>query len=137
MGKTVDAALANAASAAVAWAAVARADDAAIPKPRPLEALRSDPAVAAELRAGGALVTNVSSLDAGLLQAIDDAATAHGLTRSSFLASAARDKILAEGMSRREPRSTGKREGPAGRAAGLPTIRRNIVRNMGRGGGTP
>ena len=97
MGKTVDAALANAASAAVAWAAVARADDAAIPKPRPLEALRSDPAVAAELRAGGALVTNVSSLDAGLLQAIDDAATAHGLTRSSFLASAARDKILAEG----------------------------------------
>jgi hypothetical protein len=35
------------------------------------------------------------SLDAGLLAAIDEAATAAGLTRSAFLASAARDKILA------------------------------------------
>jgi len=33
------------------------------------------------------------SLDAGLLDAIDEAAKAHGLTRSAFLASAAREKI--------------------------------------------
>lgn len=33
------------------------------------------------------------SLDAGLLQAIDEAAEAHGLTRSAFIASAAREKI--------------------------------------------
>jgi len=34
------------------------------------------------------------SLDAGLLEAIDEEAELHGLTRSSFLASAARDKIV-------------------------------------------
>ena len=33
------------------------------------------------------------SIDAGLLTAIDEAAAAHGLTRSAFLASAAREKI--------------------------------------------
>ena len=37
------------------------------------------------------------SLDAGLLAAIDDAARERGLTRSAFLASAARDKIAKEG----------------------------------------
>ena len=33
------------------------------------------------------------SLDSGLLEAIDDAAKASGLTRSSFIATAAREKI--------------------------------------------
>ena len=33
------------------------------------------------------------SVDAGLLQVIDEAAEAHGLTRSAFVASAAREKI--------------------------------------------
>jgi metal-responsive CopG/Arc/MetJ family transcriptional regulator len=37
------------------------------------------------------------SLDSGLLQAIDEAAQARGLTRSAFLASAAREKIVSEG----------------------------------------
>jgi hypothetical protein len=37
------------------------------------------------------------SLDAGLLAAIDDAAAARGLTRSAFIASAAREKIAAAG----------------------------------------
>lgn len=109
MGKTMDEALANAASAAIAWAEVARADGAPIPQPRPLEALRADPEVRAEIEAGGALAivplildaarparANLS-LDAGLLQAIDEAAEARGLTRSSFLASAAREKIVANG----------------------------------------
>src|SRR5712691_1527332 len=36
------------------------------------------------------------SLDAGLLAAIDEAAAARGLTRSAFLASAAREKIKSE-----------------------------------------
>ncbi len=37
------------------------------------------------------------SLDAGLLDAIDEAAKRRGLTRSAFLASAAREKIESEG----------------------------------------
>jgi uncharacterized protein (DUF1778 family) len=37
------------------------------------------------------------SLDAALLEAIDSAARARGLTRSAFIASAARQKIMAEG----------------------------------------
>ena len=37
------------------------------------------------------------SLDAGLLEAIDEAAEARGLTRSAFIASAAREKITNEG----------------------------------------
>jgi hypothetical protein len=44
------------------------------------------------LDAGRAVRANLS-LDAGLLDAIDEAAKAHGLTRSAFLASAAREKI--------------------------------------------
>jgi predicted RNase H-like HicB family nuclease len=109
MGKTIDEALASAASAAIAWAQVARAEGIAIPKPRAIEALRKDPEVAAELAAGAALSivplildagrpakANLS-LDAGLLQAIDEAAEARGLTRSAFIASAAREKILQEG----------------------------------------
>lgn len=109
MGKTVDEALTNAASAAVAWALVARADGIHIPKPRPIEVLRRDPEVNAEIAHGGTLVivpliidTGRSakanlSLDAGLLDAIDEAAKARGLTRSAFITSATREKILREG----------------------------------------
>lgn len=71
--------------------------------------MRADPDIAAELAAGGALsivpLILVSgrpakanlSLDSGLLRAIDEAAEARGLTRSAFIASAARDKIVTEG----------------------------------------
>jgi hypothetical protein len=38
------------------------------------------------------------SLDAGLLAAVDEGAAVCGLTRSAFLAGAARDKIRAERM---------------------------------------
>jgi predicted RNase H-like HicB family nuclease len=105
MGKTIDEALANAASAATAWATVAKADGMPIPKARPIEVLRRDPEVVAEIAEGGTLVivpllldagravkANLS-LDAGLLEAIDEAAKAHGLTRSAFITSAAREKI--------------------------------------------
>ena len=44
---------------------------------------------------GRTMRANVT-FDAGLLEAIDDAARQRGLTRSAFLASAARDKILAQ-----------------------------------------
>jgi predicted RNase H-like HicB family nuclease len=49
MGKTIDEALANAASAATAWAMVAKAEGLNIPKPRPVEVLRRDPEVIAEI----------------------------------------------------------------------------------------
>ncbi len=71
--------------------------------------LRNDPEFRAALREGAALAVvpllldagrpakaNLS-LDAGLLQAIDEAAEAHGLTRSAFIASAVREKIVSGG----------------------------------------
>ena len=79
----------------------------AIPAPRPrlLETLRDDPDVKAALADGAVLavvplvfnsgkgVKADISLDAGTLQAIDEGAAAHGLTRSAFMASAALEKI--------------------------------------------
>lgn len=43
----------------------------------------------------GKLVRANISMDAGLLASIDEAAARHGVTRSAFLVSAARDKIKA------------------------------------------
>lgn len=108
-GATIDAALRNAVEAVTLWVEDARTDGERIPKPRPAEKLRRDPDVAAALDAGGVLayvplVLDASrpvkanlSLDAGLLNAIDEAAQRRGLTRSAFLASAAREKIESEG----------------------------------------
>jgi len=106
MGKTVDEALRNAAGAAAAWARVAKADGVKIAAPRPIEAFRRDPEVADALAEGAAiavvpLVLDTGrpakanlSLDAGLLAALDEAAAAKGLTRSAFVASAVRNKIV-------------------------------------------
>ena len=47
------------------------------------------------MNTGRAVRINLS-LDAGTLAAIDEAANARGLTRSAFLASAAREKIAHE-----------------------------------------
>jgi len=104
-GRSIDAALRNAVDAVRLWAEDARADGNSLPRPRSLEALRRDPEVAAALASGAVLAVvpllldagrpakaNLS-VDAGLLQAIDEAAEAHGLTRSAFVASAAREKI--------------------------------------------
>jgi len=106
MGKTVEEALRNAAGAAAAWATVAKADGVKIAAPRPIEAVRRDPEVAEALAEGAAIAVvplvldsgrpakaNLS-LDAGLLAALDEAAAAKGLTRSAFVASAVRDKIV-------------------------------------------
>ncbi len=106
---TTDEALKNAAEAIRLWVEDAIADDEKIPKPRSAEQLRKDKDVARALAEGAALAivplvmdsgrpakANLS-LDSGLLHAIDEAASARGLTRSSFLASAAREKIEQEG----------------------------------------
>jgi len=79
------------------------------PSPRTIEALRRDPEVQAALAEGSVFLSvplvledgrpvkaNIS-LDRGLLDAIDAAARRAGLTRSAFLASAAREKIAATG----------------------------------------
>jgi predicted RNase H-like HicB family nuclease len=104
-GKTVDAALRNAVEAVRLWAEDARAEGEAMPRPRTIESIRRDGEVAAALVEGAVLAVvpllldagrpakaNLS-VDAGLLEAIDEAAEAHGLTRSAFIASAAREKI--------------------------------------------
>jgi predicted RNase H-like HicB family nuclease len=104
-GSTTDEALRNAMEAVRLWAEDAIADGEELPQPRSVESLRADPEVAAAIIEGAALAivpllldvgrpakANLS-IDAGLLAAIDEAAQARGLTRSAFLASAAREKI--------------------------------------------
>jgi predicted RNase H-like HicB family nuclease len=109
MGDTLADLLANAQEALQLWAVDAIESGEKLPKPRTMEQVRKDPDVARALAEGSALaivplvmetgrpVKANLSLDAGLLSAIDEAAEARGLTRSAFLASAARDKIRAEG----------------------------------------
>ena len=104
-GETIADVVADAISAVRAWILDAREDDEAIPRPRDMAALKADEPVAEALRDGSAFVmipvlidsgrpakANLS-LDSGLLEAIDDAARASGLTRSSFIATAVREKI--------------------------------------------
>jgi predicted RNase H-like HicB family nuclease len=108
-GATVDEALRNAQEAVSLWADEMLAQGGKVPAPRPLEAAFADPEIATALSEGSALAlvplvrdsgraarANIS-IDAGLLDAIDEAAAARGLTRSAFLASAAREKIAKEG----------------------------------------
>ena len=108
-GRTIDEALRNAVEAVRLWVEDAAADSENIPRPRSAEKLRADPQVTAALKRGGILayvplildagrpVKANLSLDAGLLDAIDEAAERRGLTRSAFLAGAAREKIESEG----------------------------------------
>jgi predicted RNase H-like HicB family nuclease len=108
MGADENEAYANAVEALGEWIHDARADGAA-PAPRSVAALRRDPEVKAALADGavflavpliletGRPVKANISLDRGLLEAIDEAAKRAGLTRSAFLASAARAKIEAAG----------------------------------------
>ncbi|WP_342359255.1 type II toxin-antitoxin system HicB family antitoxin [Terrarubrum flagellatum] len=104
-GPTPEAAIADAISAAREVAEHMRAAGVALPAARPLTEIIADresaPDVAAgesavmiplALDAGRTLRANVT-FDAGLLEAIDAAAALRGVTRSAFLASAARDKL--------------------------------------------
>lgn len=106
MGETMDEALRNAAEVLSEWAADELAAGRDVPAPRPMEKVLIDPLVLETMQEDGAipaivpLVLNVGqatraniSLDAGLLHAIDEAAKRNGLTRSAFLATAAREKI--------------------------------------------
>lgn len=81
------------------------AEDSALPDPRSLDALRRDKDVAAHLAEGAMLVAiphiendarveraNIT-MEAGLLRAVDAAAKARNLSRSAFLAQAARHEI--------------------------------------------
>ncbi len=105
-GGTAGAAIADAVSAAGEWVAYMTGKGKIIPPARPLdEILRDDTAslgpgevavmIPVIIESGRPVRANLS-LDAGLLDAIDTAAKARGLTRSAFIASAAREKIAAE-----------------------------------------
>ena len=89
----------NASEALSLWA-----EDAKMPTPRPIEKIIADREIAAELADGAFLISvpltendtrvvsaNIS-LERGMLKAIDTAAKRRKLTRSAFLASAARDR---------------------------------------------
>lgn len=104
-GATGEAAIADAASAAREWIAHQAADGVKVNEPRSVAKVLKDPNSEFNAAAGEAAVmipvlidrwrsvrANIS-LDAGLLEAIDEAAEIRGLTRSAFLASAAIDKI--------------------------------------------
>jgi predicted RNase H-like HicB family nuclease len=97
MGDTIDAALIDAAGAARAWTRVAELHGEIVPAPRELAALRQDPEVVEALADGAALgtvalireagkskVANLS-LDAGILAAIDEAASRTKRTRSAMV----------------------------------------------------
>jgi predicted RNase H-like HicB family nuclease len=103
-GNSPKAAVDDAKSAALEWAAHVEAKGQEIPPPRDLgEILNSgevgpgDATVLVPLRldAGRTVRANLT-FDAGLLKSIDQAADDLGITRSAFLASAAREKIERE-----------------------------------------
>lgn len=107
MGETPEKAWSNAIAALADWIEETETQG-AVPPARTLETLKADEEVREALNEGAAFISvpllresgrpvkaNIS-LDKGLLDAIDAAASRLGLTRSAFLASAARDKILAE-----------------------------------------
>src|SRR5215831_14207026 len=100
-GKTVDAAYHNAIEAVQLWVEAGGT----LPRPRSLMELAADREVRRALGRGVALIMVPVVRDAGrsakanvwmeacTLQAIDEEAAAHGLTRSAFIASAALEKI--------------------------------------------
>ncbi len=104
VGSTADDALRSAVEALALHVAGMEADGEHVPEPRPLDEVQADPELKEQrkgatfafvplVRERGASVKVNLSLDAGLLEAIDAAARERGLTRSAFLASAARNEI--------------------------------------------
>lgn len=107
MGETQQEAIDNATEALAEWVADELADGRSAPVPRSLDELGRLAEVSTAL-AGGAVLALIPlildsgklarasiSIDTGLLADIDDAARLRGVTRSAFLAAAARDKIKA------------------------------------------
>ncbi len=104
MGSTQEEAIDNAIEALAEWASDEEAVGRKMAKPRSyVQILKSREFPQLEkgaliatlplIRESGKLARANLSMDAGLLASIDEAASARGLTRSSFLASAARDKL--------------------------------------------
>ncbi|MDC7785007.1 type II toxin-antitoxin system HicB family antitoxin [Rhodoplanes sp. TEM] len=104
-GDTLAEAAANAAAALRQHVEALESAGRPVPSARALDEVREDADVSEALAAGALLIAvpllsdagrtvriNVS-LDKGLVDQIDDAASARGLTRSAFLAQAAREKI--------------------------------------------
>lgn len=103
-GATAEQAVASATVGLALWAAATVKDGEKLPAPRTLAAIAGSGEIAAGettvlipllLDSGRTVRANVT-FDAGLLEAIDEAAAQRGLTRSAFLASAAREKIAAQ-----------------------------------------
>jgi predicted RNase H-like HicB family nuclease len=104
-GDTLDEAVANAAVALRQHAEVTESAGRRVPPPRSIDEVLRDEEVAASVDGGAVLFAvplladagrtvriNIS-LDKALVDQIDTAASARGLTRSAFLAQAAREKI--------------------------------------------
>lgn len=93
-GETAEAAMADAMTAAAEWIG-----DGQAPPPRPMAEVVALAEVGEAVvmipvqRDAGRVVRANITVDAGLLSDIDHAAKMRGLTRSAFLASAAREKI--------------------------------------------
>ncbi len=108
MGASFDEAEANAIEALREWAADQLAEGWELPRPRDIGELRSDPSLIDDVETqtlvlslpvyldGGRPVRVNVSMEAGLVAEIDEAARRRGLSRSAFLASAARDKIATD-----------------------------------------
>ncbi|SFU95687.1 Predicted nuclease of the RNAse H fold, HicB family [Methylobacterium sp. 174MFSha1.1] len=97
-GASADDTLAQGAEALAQWAALAREDGTVLPAPRSVEALRSDPDVAAALASGHVAVAvrppaDELGLDDAQLQAVDRAAERRGLTRSGLVRALVLDGI--------------------------------------------
>lgn len=105
-GDTLTGALVDAANALAFHVTGMREDEEPVPAPRELDEIVADPELAEDRE--GAFLTLVPliedrgvskrvniSLDPGLLEAIDEAAKDRGMTRSNFLASAARQVLEA------------------------------------------
>ncbi len=104
-GETMDEAVANAAAALRQHVEAIESAGRHVPQARGIDDVLTDEDVVASVEAGAVLFAvplladagrtvriNIS-LDKALVDQIDDAATARGLTRSAFLAQAAREKI--------------------------------------------
>jgi predicted RNase H-like HicB family nuclease len=104
-GETLEDAVANAAAALRQHAEALESAGRQVPPARTADAILRDKDVKADIKAGAVLFAvplladagrtvriNIS-LDKALVDQIDDAASARGLTRSAFIAQAAREKI--------------------------------------------
>lgn len=108
MGATLDEAEANAIAALREWAVDHLDENEELPRARTIGELRHDPSLTDDFTSDtivlslpvyldGGRPTRVNvSMEAWLVAEIDEAARRRGLTRSAFLASAARDKIAGD-----------------------------------------